>query len=134
MATLGQNISLLEVDVIDGWVKPRDTLRLSLRWQAGEGIDANYKVFLHLVGPDNNIVAQRDSEPVGGLRPTTSWQEGEVIIDNHGILVPEDVPAGTYELLGGMYLPATGQRLPIVEASGATAEDHIVLGAIQIEG
>jgi len=133
-ATLGQNISLLEVDVIDGQVKPGGIIRISLRWQAGEGIAGNYRVFLQLESAEKKIVAQRDSEPVGGSRPTTSWQEGETIIDNHGILVPQDRPTGTYELLGGMYLPATGQRLLITDANGQIVGDQIVLGAVQIEG
>ena len=130
---MGQNISLLKADVIDGQVKPGDIIRLSLRWHAGEGIAANYKVFLHLLGAENDIVAQRDSEPVGGSRPTTSWQDEELIIDNHGILVPEDTPNGAYQLLGGMYLPGTEQRLPIVDAAGQSVGDQILLGTIRIE-
>ena len=79
-------------------------------------------------------VAQQDSEPVGGLRPTTTWDEGEVVHDRVGVLLPTDLPAGEYQILVGMYRPESGERLPITIAGKAEplGTGSIPLAVIQV--
>jgi hypothetical protein len=72
------------------------------------------------------VVAQRDAEPSDNLRPTTSWRRGERIEDNYGILVPADLPAGSYTLEIGMY---SGERRTRFNGHG----DHLVLGEVQVQ-
>jgi hypothetical protein len=84
-------------------VRPGDILPVTLVWEADSVPQQRYKVFLHLVGEDGLPVAQRDSEPVGGLRPTTAWVADESITDNHGLLLPADLLPGRYRLFVGWY-------------------------------
>ena len=57
---------------------------------------------------------QRDSEPGGTLKPTNTWNPNETIIDNHGLLIPSDLPAGSYTLTLGLYdIANPNTRLPI---------------------
>ena len=83
-------------------------------------------------------MAQTDSPPAGGARPTSGWQEGEVIVDHHGLhlpdmLLPADLPSGDeYELRVGMYLPATGERLPVRDSDGGSLGDSILLGWVTV--
>lgn len=96
-----------------------DILQVRLFWQASGPITTRYKVFLHLVDAAGNLVAQRDSEPVGNLKPTTVWQPNELIIDNHGLLVPSGLPAGHYTLLVGLYdLENPAERLFVQTEGG----------------
>ena len=58
------------------------------------------------------LVAQHDSQPAVGLRPTVDWQPDERIQDQHIIALPADLPAGRYRLIVGLYDAQTGQRVP----------------------
>ncbi|HVO43014.1 MAG TPA: hypothetical protein VMT34_10340, partial [Aggregatilineales bacterium] len=58
---------------------------LTLYWQADASAATAYKVFVHLLDSSGTIIAQDDSEPVGGARATTNWLPGEYITDFHKI-------------------------------------------------
>ncbi|MCP4357800.1 MAG: hypothetical protein GY796_07285 [Chloroflexi bacterium] len=95
-------------------LKPGDILQLTLFWQTAVPLEQRTKVFLHLIGPDGQLVTQRDSEPGGALKPTNAWPPNETIVDNHGLLLPTDLPPGKYTLLLGMYdIADPNGRLPI---------------------
>jgi len=108
------------------------TIRLTLYWQALAEMDRRYTVFVHLLDSDNRIVAQMDSEPLGGTHPTTEWQFGEIVRDNYGLLIAPDTPPGEYLLEVGMYYLPTLERLPVLDASGGAEDDRVVLGRIVI--
>ena len=55
--------------------------------------------------------AQSDAVPAEWTRPTTGWLPGEYVLDRHAIILPADLPAGKYDLVAGLYDPATGERL-----------------------
>ncbi|MFN2188373.1 MAG: glycosyltransferase family 39 protein, partial [Candidatus Promineifilaceae bacterium] len=84
-------------------IQPGEILEIELVWRTSEPLVERYKVFLHLVDKNGEIVAQRDSEPGGGLALTTTWQPDAAVVDNHGVLIPFGTPAGEYELRVGLY-------------------------------
>lgn len=93
---------------LDGYAHPAEvaagaTLPLALYWKANQPLPADYTVFVHLVDAQGNKLAQRDTPPLDGARPTTTWQPGELLRDNADLAIPAGVPAGTYTLLVGMY-------------------------------
>ncbi len=98
----GSQIRLEGYTLASDTVAPGEIIQVTLFWQALAPIDTRYKLFLHLLGPDG-LIAQRDSEPGGGLALTTTWVPGETVIDNLGLLVPPDTPVGDYTLLLGLY-------------------------------
>ncbi len=100
-------------------LSPGDILQITLFWETAVPLDERYKIFLHLVNENGELIAQRDSEPGGGLNLTTNWPPGETMIDNHGILVPANAPKGSYQLLLGLYpLSDPNGRLPIQTNAG----------------
>ncbi|MFI5266116.1 MAG: glycosyltransferase family 39 protein [Chloroflexota bacterium] len=107
-----------------------DVLQLGLEWQASGRAPGNEKVFTHVVDAEGNIWAQRDSDPAGGARPTSSWQPGETIDDNYGLLVLPGTPPGHYQAEIGMYDPASPTKLLPVSAGGEG--DRLLLGGIQV--
>jgi mannosyltransferase len=86
-------------------------LPVDLRWQASQPVTDNYHVFVHLLDGQEQRIAQSDGQPALWTRPTSSWQPGEVIEDRHGLSLPASLPAGDYQLIVGLYLPESGQRL-----------------------
>jgi len=128
-AQLGEAIQLDQVAMTPR-VRSGDILQVELIWHTTAPLSERYKVFLHLVDGEGQIIAQRDAEPVGFGRPTDSWQVGERIVDRHGIVVRPGTPPGRYQLLVGMYLPETGQRLPV---QGHGIGDSVSLGEVIIE-
>ncbi len=108
---------------------PGDVLPVELRWSALAAPGGRYKVFLQLLNSDGALVAQRDSEPVGGSSKTTTWQPGDSIVDNHGLLIPADLPAGEYRLIAGLYdINDPAARLPAGE------NNYVELGTIEVGG
>jgi hypothetical protein len=43
-----------------------------------------------------------------------------------------DAPPGRYRLIAGMYDLATGQRLPVLDAQGKVASDHVLLDTVEV--
>lgn len=87
-------------------------LAVTLIWQTRVELTTGYRVFVHLVNEEGAIVTQTDGEPANWSRPTTGWMPGEYIVDNHTLMLPENLPAGNYTLRLGLYNPDNGQRLP----------------------
>ena len=98
---------------------------ISLLWQANTETPTSYRVFIHLVDNNGQILSQADGEPAGWTRPTTGWAVGEFILDNHQLALPESLP-DHLELRVGLYDPATGQRLQTETAGQSVAERHFV--------
>jgi hypothetical protein len=128
---LGEDILLLGYSIANPEVAAGDILQLTLFWQTSKPIEQRYKVFTHILDGRSHIVGQRDAEPVGGMRPTTTWQEGEMLADNYGVLVLPGTPPGEHQLEIGMYDLETGERLP-VSKDGEPLGDHILLEPVEV--
>ena len=100
---LPSNVRLNWVELSGTQFRPGDVIGLALQWEAMGEIDGRFKVFIQLLDVNGQLVAQRDAEPVGNLKPTSSWRAGELVIDQHGLLLPADLPAGSYQLVLGLY-------------------------------
>ncbi|MCL4394860.1 MAG: hypothetical protein M1482_08695, partial [Chloroflexi bacterium] len=110
-------------------VKPGETLKLVLYWQARGKMDKPYTVFVHLLGSDGKPIAQKDAQPLNGARPTTGWVANEYLADPYELAIKPDTPAGTYQIEIGWYDaqdPAFA-RLQVLDDTGAPAGDHVIL-------
>lgn len=107
-------------------VSPGSSLPVALRWQARAPIDRDYVVFVHILGPTGQRVAQHDAAPAGGTRPTTTWSAGGApVVDLHWIDLPPNLPPGRYQVVVGLYLDQTRPALP----NGATV---FTIGSIEV--
>jgi hypothetical protein len=116
----------------DQQASPGDRLLLTLYWQALRPIEADYKVFVHLSDPREEIWGQDDSQPVNGTFPTTAWSSGQIVVDRHMVEIDPAAPPGSYRLMTGMYDSATAQRLTIPEPSDAVMDNRIVLAVLEL--
>ncbi len=128
-ANFGNTIALTGFGLSQTTVKPGDTLKLTLVWRARGKMDRPYTVFAHLLDPENKPAAQKDSQPLGGARPTTGWVENEYLTDTYDLAIKPEMPPGRYTLEIGWYDaqdPAFA-RLPVLDEGGAPAGDHVIL-------
>jgi mannosyltransferase len=131
-ARFGESIRLEGFSLSDTALAPGEALGVSLRWAADSPVGARYKVFVHLYAPDGvTIVAQHDAEPGGGLAPTDGWTPGQVVQDNHGLLLPPEAMPGVYQLAVGLY-DVEGNRLPVT-LDGASVGDRLTLAEVMVE-
>ncbi len=131
-ANLGEEVALLGYRLWDEEVRVGEVMRLTLYWETSREVSKDYKVFVHLRDGAGKLVAQRDSEPVGGSRAMSGWDIGEEIEDNYGILLPDDVPSGEYQLMVGVYDPISGERLPVMDEGGVVIGDRVSLGMVEV--
>jgi uncharacterized membrane protein len=127
--TLGDQVRFLGYALSPPPYKRGETLHLTLHWQAMTRIDESYTVFVHLLDKNEMIGGQRDSVSGGGLLPTNSWLEGEVITDEYEVPIRDGAPPGKYVIEIGMYDGYTGERLEVRDANGKPVEGaRILLG------
>lgn len=131
-ARLGEEIMLLGYDLPSTEVRAGDILQLTLVWRALTSPEQRYVVFTHLLDDHDQIVGQRDAEPGGGAKLTSTWQEGEIIADNYGLLVLPGTPPGEYDLEVGMYSLATGERLSIRRGDQMVG-DRLLLDTVLVQ-
>jgi len=132
-ASAGAHVTLDGYSLQAAALSPGDILQITLFWQADAALTARYKVFVHLYSdPNQPPLAQQDGEPGGGLLPTTGWVPGQRYADNHGVLIPADMPPGQYTLFVGLYNLFDGARLPVAQA-GQPVGDRLDLGAITVK-
>ncbi|HZY44459.1 MAG TPA: hypothetical protein VFF70_06895, partial [Anaerolineae bacterium] len=103
VARFGDHIILDGYTLSTPLLAPGDILQLDLYWHTDAVLNDRYKVFVHVLDPNGNIVAQTDREPGGGLVPTTIWQPNQTVIDRYGVLIPADTSAGNYSIEVGLY-------------------------------
>lgn len=99
----GEMVTLERYALSAETVNPGTVIQLKLVWSADSLLDLRYKVFVQLLDADNILIAQRDAEPGGGRSPTTTWQSGESIVDNHALVIPKDLHPANYRLIIGLY-------------------------------
>ncbi len=109
-------------------MQPGQVFPLGLRWRALRRAETDYTVFVHLLDSTGRVWSQRDSQPLNGFRPTSTWAAGEEVTDYHGLPLPADIPAGDYWLEVGLYEAATGKRL-LTETG---QEDRVLIGPLRI--
>jgi hypothetical protein len=90
-------------------------------------LDQDYTAFVQLLRPDGTLAAQSDVQPGGGYFPTSAWQPGDVVLSQHQIDLPADLPAGDYTLVTGLYHPGDFVRLPAVDAQNTPIADNAAM-------
>ncbi len=126
--SFGGWLELLEAGFLPHSLRAGEVLQVRFRWRSLEKPDARYKITVQVLDHRWQVVAQQDGEPVGGSVPTTRWNEGQVVDDLHGVLVPFGVPPGKYQVGVAVYRTDTGKRLPILPGQG----DMVFIGEVRV--
>jgi hypothetical protein len=127
---LGDTIYLVGHDLPQTKFRAGESVPLTLYWRADRQIEKSYTVFAQIVGEqfnpkqNNPLWGQVDRAP---QPPTSAWLVGEIVPDAYRISIDADAPAGTYQIVVGMYDAATGTRLAVNQGG-----DSIVIAEIEI--
>jgi 4-amino-4-deoxy-L-arabinose transferase-like glycosyltransferase len=116
-------------------VRPDGTLQLALYWRPlVDGFPKLYKVFVQLRNGQEQNVAQADHYVLEGLVTNEVLKDlrdqGEWLRDTADLALPGRLPAGSYQLLVGLYDPTTFERLPL--AADRSGENALVLQTVSI--
>jgi hypothetical protein len=125
----GDGIELVGYATPNAPARPGQTLDVVLAWRAGSTPVAHpdLTVFVHLVDDGGALIAQHDDPPASGYLPTSGWLSGQLVYDDHSIALPANAPSGAHQVQVGLYLPATGQRVPLLGPDGNPAGDTVTL-------
>jgi hypothetical protein len=73
-------------------------------------IEGDYWVFLHVLDQDGERMWGDDHQPPV---PTSSWKPGQAVEYTRTVFLPNYPYIGAAELRLGLYMPSTGERLPL---------------------
>ena len=76
----------------------------------GKALPDDYTVFVHALGDDPAPLSTGDGPPMQGRFPTSLWQPGDRIYDEHTFSMPEGITPTRIAV--GLYRPQDGTRLP----------------------
>lgn len=133
IAEFGQQLALQQATILTTTLKPGDSLTAHWSWTTQTRPTADYTIFTHLVGADNQPVAQHDQPPLNGFFPTHFWRPGYLIDDRLTLTIPTATPRGDYQLVIGLYDSITLTRLPITH-NGQGVGDSLTVATIHIVG
>ena len=123
---------LLGIDVSAAELKPGDRLSVTLYWRARGDAARDYTVFVHAVGPDDQVWAQSDAWPAQGAAPTMTWTPGEIIADEHSLVLRDGAPSGVYTLYVGLYDAGNGSRVVLSVEGERVQDDRVAVTVFEV--
>jgi hypothetical protein len=95
-----QSLTLLGADLSQTPLKPGQAVAVTLYWRAEETPAIDYTVFAHLLDSKDTVLVNADHALP---RPTSSWLEGEIVVDSFVLQLPAELDPGHYQLEVGLY-------------------------------
>ncbi|MBC8160141.1 MAG: glycosyltransferase family 39 protein [Roseiflexaceae bacterium] len=113
--------------------QPGESLELALLWHAQGSQSRNWSVFVHVVDRQGMIVAQSNQPPRNDAYPLGMWAAGDWVEDAHTLLLPAELPAGSYVLRVGLFdQQGTLERAGVWNAAGELVGDYVELGLTEV--
>jgi hypothetical protein len=123
---LGDVVELIAVTEPAKMATPGATLPFTLTWATKQPPGTDYTVFIHLLDETGNLAATADGPPAKGAFPTHLWQTGDVVLDARQLMLPDDLPSGSYQVLAGLYRLDDLSRLPVTDSAGQPLPDNAI--------
>jgi len=99
------------------WEANSGIIELGLFWRTLQPVAEDYTVFVHILNQEGRLIYGKDEQPCHNTCPFTSWDQGELVLDEH-LLEPSVLTSGKYLVEIGLY-DARLQRLPLVSGQDA---------------
>ncbi|NDJ55156.1 MAG: DUF2142 domain-containing protein [Chloroflexi bacterium] len=94
--------------------------------------DEDFKMFVQ-VWQDWERWASNDGNPVHPDGYTRYWEAGEVYVDVRRVVLPSDIPDGSYVVALGWFSDEDGKRLDIIGENGNIVDNWLPLSTIQVD-
>ncbi len=101
---------------------------LNLDWWLGGSMEPDVTAFVHVQDANGQVVAQADGDLIGGYVPIGMWQNHDRVRERRPLIMPDDLPRGTYTVVIGLYNRATQQRLAPAQISLPLKDNAIRVG------
>jgi hypothetical protein len=118
----GSVIDFLGASDLPSSLSASDSFTLTTRWLQRSN-PAQVRIFVHVRAADEPPVAQWDG--LGAV--SDGWRQGDILLQMHQITLPEDINAGNYKVVAGLYNPESGLRYQLDSGS-----DHVTVGNITV--
>ena len=126
----GDKTKLLASQLDKGMVTRCEPLSVTLYWQPLAEMEQDYNVFVHILGRDEQVIAQEDTYPGMGSYPTGLWRVGGVVKDTYKMYPSKSTKAPSrFRVEVGVYDRSTGEVLPAFDEQG-----HLIRGVIVAQG
>jgi len=131
-ANLANQLGVIGYEIKPERPKPGEELIVNVHWLALSAMPEVYTGFLHLVGPDGQLITQDDHELGRGFYRTLYWRPGEVVREKYTLALPKEISSGEYALRAGVYDFPALERLAVL-SSNIPAQDNVVtLGTVHV--
>lgn len=128
----GDRIELLGYRLEPAQVEPGGRFTISYFFRCKKNMSRDWLLFIHGDGPHGG--AHRvfgDHAPVGGLHPTSEWEVGTIIQDDHEMVVPANYPYRGFTLWMGFWKGP--QRLPVENRHQHDGNDRVRTAYVRVE-
>jgi hypothetical protein len=114
-------LEFLGYEITNPEAQPGDSLLMLTYWRVLQP-PPEMATFVHLLGPDGQVVTQYDGFDV----IVEDLEPGDVVVQLHTLSLPPDLPDAEYRFALGAYTREDLQRIPL-----NTGTDHVILEAWQ---
>ncbi|MDM8527482.1 glycosyltransferase family 39 protein [Anaerolineales bacterium HSG24] len=112
-------IELVRYTLNPQYPRPNGRIIVRLHWASLQQISEDWQVSVQLIEPHSGqIVGQSNNHPVCGYYPTSQWQPGQTIPDEHILNLAPDIPLGLYQLQVILVNHDTNKWLPWLNSAG----------------
>ena len=101
---------------------------INIDWYTDGSAQGDYKVFVHMLDANDQIVAQADTYPGNGTLPPGNWLPG--ILHDRIMVDLQNTPPGKYRVAMGLYNPYTFERL---QPAGGDDQNRFFIGDVEIK-
>lgn len=124
----GQQDQANETDPQIPVIFPGDEVQVNLGFLTNAPLTDDWSLFIHLVDGTGLTVAQLDTMPGGGLRPTSGWQPGRLLLDSYVVAIPQTAHTpnrASWQV--GFYDHRNGERLPQLDGGTSHTFGEVII-------
>jgi hypothetical protein len=114
-------------------IEPGQVLGLALTWKALRGGLRDLQITVRLLDEEGHVLTLIDRQPQDGFKGTASWQAGEKVLDNYGLLVPPGALPGSYTIDVGLYEADSGRQLAVLDSALRPAGTRRAIAQVQVK-
>jgi len=128
-----RDLTAAQVETEELVFEPGETIYLALYWRARGAVEDDYTAFTHLLAQDGTLYGGWDRQLGGEFYPSSQWPAGDTLREEYPLVVSPKALPGRYQIEVGLYLPATMERLPVLDKNGQPVENRALLCEVQVE-
>ncbi len=123
-------VNLIGYQIRTPRVRPGEQVEVVTYWRIKTLYDKEAVMFTHALSgqPDRPVLAQQDVLDV----PSYYWLPGDAFAQVHRFVIPAGAQPGDYPLEVGLYTPDDQHRLRLIDSTGKTVGDHVIIGTVTV--